>query len=63
MEPLSHLNYVKETEHRFKLKTTDCSTVFSLLAKLCKSEATGLDKISAQLLRECADLVFFLLSE
>ena len=28
---------------------------FSLLSKLCRSNATGLDKISAQLLRECAD--------
>ena len=48
---------IMETEHRFELKTTDCLTVFSLLSKLCKSKATGLDKISAQLLRECADLV------
>ena len=30
---------------------------FSLLSKLCKSKATGLDKISARPLRECADLV------
>ena len=30
---------------------------FSLLSKLCKSNATGLDKISAWLLREFADLV------
>ena len=49
----SYLDYVMETEHR----TTDCSTVFSLLSKLCKSKATGLDKISARLLRECADLI------
>ena len=53
----SYLDYVMGTEHRFELKTTDCSTVFSLLSKLCKSKATGLDKISARLLRECADLV------
>jgi len=31
--------------------------VFSLLSKLCKSKATGLDTISAQLLGECADLI------
>ena len=30
---------------------------FSLLNKLNKSEATGLDKISARLTRECADLI------
>ena len=29
----------------------------SSLSKLCKSKATGLDKISARLLRECTDLV------
>ena len=27
-DTLSYLDYVKETKHRFKLKTTDCSTVF-----------------------------------
>ena len=31
--------------------------MFSLLSKLCKSKATGLDTISARLLRECADLI------
>lgn len=31
--------------------------MFSLLSKLCKSKATGLDKISARLLRESADLI------
>ena len=31
--------------------------VFSLLNKLDKSKATGLDKISARLVRECADLI------
>ena len=33
------------------------SFLFSLLSKLCKPKATGLDQISARLLRECADLV------
>jgi hypothetical protein len=27
------------------------------LSKLCKSKATGLDQISARLVRECADLI------
>ena len=30
---------------------------FSLLSKLCRSKATGLDNISAKLLRECPDLI------
>jgi hypothetical protein len=30
---------------------------FSLLSKLSKSKATGLDKISARLLRVCSDLI------
>ena len=53
----SCLDYVKETDHRFELKTTDCSKVFFLLSKLCKPKATELDKISARPFRECADLV------
>ena len=31
--------------------------VFSLLNNLNKSKATGLDKIAARLIRECADLI------
>ena len=42
---------------KFDLKPTDRSTVLSLLSKFCKSKATGLDKISARLLRECPDLL------
>ena len=37
-------------------KTTS-THVFSLLSKLCRSKATGLDNISAKLLRECPDLL------
>ena len=29
----SSLDYIKETEHRLELKTTDCLTVFSLLSR------------------------------
>ena len=50
-------NYLSSTEKQFSLKETDCSTVFSLLSKLCKSKATGLDNIAAKLLMECADLI------
>ena len=41
----------------FELKSTTSSMVCSLLDKLCKSKATGLDKISAKLLRYCPDLL------
>ena len=51
------ISSIKETEHRSELKTTDCSTVFTLLCKFCKFKATEPDKMSARLRRECADLV------
>ena len=53
----SHLRFLEGTDKRFELKCTNPSKVFSLLSKLCKSKATGLDMISARLLRECADLI------
>ena len=53
----SHCDYIVETKHSFDLKTTEPSKDFTLLSKLCESKATGLDKISARLLRECADLI------
>ena len=54
----SYVDYLSGTcDSRFELKTTTVSTVFSLLSKLSKSKATGLDKISARLLRDCADLI------
>ncbi|PFX25393.1 RNA-directed DNA polymerase from mobile element jockey [Stylophora pistillata] len=43
--------------HYLELKCINPSKVFSLLSKLCKSKATGLDMISLRLLRECADLI------
>ena len=53
----SHLRFLEGTDKRFELKSTNPSKVFSLLSKLCKSKATGLDMIFARLLRECADLI------
>ena len=53
----SYLDYITMTEHKFELKTTDCSTAFSFLFKLCKSKATGLDQSSARPLRECTDML------
>ena len=42
---------------------TNSSQVFLLLNKLSKSKATGLDKISARLIRECADLICISISK
>ena len=44
----SHLHYLEGTDKRFELKCTNPSKVFSLLSKLCKSKATGLDMISVK---------------
>ena len=54
----SCLEYLTITDQRFCLTPTNCSQVFSLLNKLSKSKATGLDKISARLIREWADLIW-----
>ena len=52
---LSHLNYLtaQNYEHIFQFQETNTAAVISLLSKLCKSKATGLDRprIFAKLLR------------
>ena len=53
----SYQRYLTVTDKRFKLQPTNPNKVFSLLNKLDKSKATGLDKISARFVRECADLI------
>ena len=55
----SYLEYLNchISGNTFELKSTTSSMVCSLLDKLCKSKATGLDKISAKLLRYCPDLL------
>ena len=55
----SYLEYLSchTGSNSFELKSTTSSIVCSLLEKLCKSKATGLDKISARLLRCCPDLL------
>ena len=53
----SCLDYLNITDQRFCFTRTNSSQVFSLLNKLSKSKATGLDKISARRIRECADLI------
>ena len=49
--------YLTVTDKRFKLHPTSTNKVLSLLNRLNKSKAAGLDKISARLIRECADLI------
>ena len=55
----SYVDYLSDynIDASFQLKETDSSTVSILLSKLSKSKATGLDKISCRLLRECSDLI------
>ena len=49
--------YLTGTDERFQLRPTSTNKVLSLLKHLNKSKAAGLDKISARLIRECADLI------
>jgi hypothetical protein len=53
----SYTDYLINNDKRFQFKQTNNDQVFSVLSKLCKSKVTGLDQISARLVRECADLI------
>ena len=53
----SYINNIKVNNNKFSFSSTNCSIVFSHLSKLCRSKATGLDNISAKIVRECADLI------
>ena len=53
----NYLRYLTNTDRQFQLCPTTRDKVLSLLNKLNKSKATGLDTISARLVRECADLI------
>ena len=56
----THLHYMSNPSPdsaNFEFMPTNRSKVLSLLSKLIKSKAIGLDKISAKLLRICADLI------
>ena len=52
----NYLKYLTNTDKQFQLCPTR-DKVCSRLNKLNKSKATGLDMISARLIRECADLI------
>ena len=49
--------FLTATDKNFVFEKTTPTRVFALLSKLCRSKATGLDNISAKLLRECPDLL------
>ena len=61
----SCLKYLNITDQRFCFTPGNSSQVFSQLnrIKLSKSKAVGLGKISARLIRECADLFDFYLQD
>ena len=50
---LSYINNLNVDHYKFSFSSTSSSTVY----KLCRSKATGLDSISAKIIRECADLI------
>ena len=49
--------YRFDCNNKSSFPSTNCSIVFSYLNKLCRSKATGLDNISARIVRECADFI------
>ena len=53
----SYADYIVSSDNKFIFSPISSSNFFSLLNKLSKSKATGLDNISAKLIRECADLI------
>ena len=53
----SYLNYLSKTNNTFELRPTNYSKVFKILSKLCKTKATGLDKIPTRFLKDCLDLI------
>ena len=52
-----HREYVKGINNRFEFRPTDSGQVLKLLNKLNKSKVAGLNKLSSQLIHECADLI------
>ena len=54
---LIYINDRNVNFNKFSFSSTSSSIVFSHLNKLCRSKATGLNNISAKIIRECADLI------
>ena len=57
IRPLRNFLIVRKKFSYLKKKKTTPAHVFSLLSKFCKSKATGLDNLSAKLLRECPNFL------
>ena len=53
----SYINNMNVNNNKFSFSSINCSIVFLHVDKLCRSKATGLDNISAKIIRECADLI------
>ena len=53
----SYINKINRNNNKSSFPSTKCSIVFSHLNKLCRSKATGLDNISARIVRESADFI------
>ena len=54
---LSYADYIVSSNNKFFFSPISSGNVFSLLNKLSKSKATGLNSISGKLIRECTDLI------
>ncbi len=53
----SYLDYLPNQNALFQLREISIPTVFALVSTLTTSKATGLDKISSRLIRECSALI------
>ena len=49
----SYADYIVSSNNKFVFSPISSNNVYSLLNRLSKSKATGLDNISAKLIREC----------
>ena len=52
-----YLNNVTKNYNKFCFRPTTTRDVFTHLNRLSKTKPTGLDNISARLIRECADII------
>ena len=60
---MSYKEFIDQTNEEFSFEIITPSQVLLHLTKLYRSKATGLDSISARLLRECPDLIAKSLSQ
>ena len=56
-EVSTYLNNFPVNFNKFSFRPTTSSIVFTHLNRLSKTKSTGLDNISAKLIRECADII------